>query len=114
MLNLNALCLFRKSGTKTLLLYIIAGGLILAILGLVLGLSFGLLSQTETDETGPNESKQTATEPTATVPTETVPTKAVNLQKSRCKAGKEFLKFSVASDTSACSEIGCSILEKKG
>jgi hypothetical protein len=88
----NALFLyFRKSGTKTLLLYIIAGGLILAILGLVLGLSFGLRNEDMT--------------------TETV---LVSRQQSRCRSGKEFGNFSVSSDTSVCSEIGCNILEKKG
>jgi hypothetical protein len=84
------LFLFRKSGTKTILLFILAGGLVLTILGLVLGLTFGLRDEESTE------------------------TVVVNLQKSRCMAGKEFQKFSVASDTSKCSEIGCEILEKKG
>ncbi|XP_028396724.1 glutathione hydrolase 1 proenzyme-like [Dendronephthya gigantea] len=81
----------RKSGTKTLLIYIIAGVLVLAILGLVLGLLFGLGDEETTQET-------------------IVP----RPQRSQCRIGGEFQNFSVASDTSVCSEIGCRILEKKG
>ena len=74
-----------------LLVYILAGVLVLAIGGLVFGLTFGLRND-ETDD----------------------PVIVPRPQQSRCGAGSEFRNFSVASDTSACSEIGCKILEKKG
>ena len=74
-----------------MLLYAIAGGLVLFILGLVLGLSFGLRDDSTSE----------------------LPDNPVQ-SKSRCSAGGEFGSFSVASDTSVCSEIGCHVLEKKG
>ena len=83
----------RKSGTKALLLYVLAGALILAIVGLILGLLFGLKDEETTNE--------------SVSPEQLI---------SRCKAsdGKGFQNYTVASDTSECSEIGCNVLAKKG
>ena len=80
-----------RSKTKPTLLYVVAGVLVVLLLVLVLGLYFGLKS-------GDLISSRTQTA----------------RMQSPCTFGTEFRNYSVSTDTSECSMIGCGVLDKGG
>ena len=83
--------LLLRSKTRPTLLYVVAGVLVVVLLVLVLGLYFGLKSDASS-----SSRTQTAR------------------MESPCKFGAEFGNYSVSTDTSECSMIGCDVLDKGG
>lgn len=78
-----------RSKSRTILLYVLAGTMVIALLILVLALYFGL----NNGESQSSRDRQ---------------------HKSACEAGTKFSNYSVSTDTSACSKIGCDVLHKGG